>query len=262
MSSSVSSFVLDCALGLYASASPVPPSEWRSWCAGRSAGRYVRACRAHSAGVDDGVVRALIVEMVLFDGLADALPADEVLARAGSLLDCYDSDGVIVPVPSAVSDGLLAWLWCCPDCVDDDGDPVPLVYDGHGGWSCPSCGCSTSSPVDDACVVRGVDGAGACGEVLRESAGVDSGECVRRSAACWDAVRACEKAGMWSDVLRYVVRANLWEYASFDWSDDDRPLAEWVADVIDDVVASYGRPLSCPVCPDGCVACLLGGCAR
>lgn len=254
-SSSVSSFVLDCALGLYASASPVPPAEWRSWCRGRSAERYVRACRAHSAGVDDGVVRALIVEMVLFDGLADCLLADEVLARAGSLLARYDSDGVIVPVDSAVPDGLLRFG--CPDCVDDDDAPVVLDYDGHGGWSCPSCGCYTSSPIDDACVVLG----SSCGDVLRESAGVSSVECVRRSAECWDAVRACEKAGMWSDVLRYVVRASLWEYASFGWSDDDRPLAEWVGDAVDDAVASYGSALSCPVCPDGCVACV-GGCVR
>ena len=44
---------------------------------------------------------------------------------------------------------------CCPDCSGVYGEhPVNLYYKG-GTYTCPKCGCSTTSPDDDLCYKDG-----------------------------------------------------------------------------------------------------------
>lgn len=135
--------VLDVALGLLASEMAVAPADWSRVCLDRSARAWRRAVDLE---VDDDVAAAsAAVEGELWESLALSRPAVDVVARLGDLFDDF-------PVGR----------WGCPDCVDDDGAPVVLSYLGGGVWSCPACGCSTSSPVDDACVdLRGGDCGGA-----------------------------------------------------------------------------------------------------
>lgn len=132
--------VLDVALGLLASEMAVAPADWSRVCLERSARAWRRAVDLE--GVDDVAAASAAVEGELWESLAVSRPAGDLVARLRDLL--------LGEFPVA--------RWGCPDCVDDDGSPVVLSYDGGGVWSCPACGCSTSSPVDDACVdLRGGD---------------------------------------------------------------------------------------------------------
>ena len=50
--------------------------------------------------------------------------------------------------------------WICPDCSTDEYgyfvDPVYLIPNRFGGFTCPECGCSTSAPEEDLCHGEGI----------------------------------------------------------------------------------------------------------
>lgn len=56
--------------------------------------------------------------------------------------------GGVRPFGIVASDCSTFYRWYCPS---EDCEGVELERDGNGGFYCPRCGCSTSSPLDDAC---------------------------------------------------------------------------------------------------------------
>lgn len=42
--------------------------------------------------------------------------------------------------------------WACPDCSGMYGNDFVVTNYHKGTWTCPECGCSTTSPVDDALI--------------------------------------------------------------------------------------------------------------
>lgn len=124
--------LVDTLMGLLSSEMDCAPADWSGECLRRSRRAYDACVRAE----DDGAAAwSGAVAGEIWEALAVGRPASLVV-------DNLDESARHYVFPS----------WGCPYCVDDDGDPVVLDFLGHGEWVCPSCGCHTVSPYDDACV--------------------------------------------------------------------------------------------------------------
>lgn len=241
-------FVLDVALGLLACAVRGDDAGGDDW-----AGRALDARRrADLAWLRDDVesCRSLLVESVLYDGLAHVDDGDMVLSGALSLLESFDETGW-----SATS------TWCCPECSDPCGDEdVRLSYEGDGVWSCPRCGRMTASPADDGAWL--VDGSSWCVSAVSDARGLDGSGLLDRSASEWTSVEDAYEAGDLDGVLRHSIRAELLDCVMLG-----RPVSEWPERVdlmVDDTRACYeGVRRVCSLCVgSSCSECVMSGLAH
>lgn len=131
--------LVDTLLGLLSNEMDIPPADWSSECLARSR----RAWGVSSDLSDCDPVGALSFAFAgeVWDALAVCRSARDVVMDCEELAKQY-------AIPT----------WGCPYC-DDDGEYVPLSFLG-GEWVCPSCGCHTESPLDDACVRLDTDDCG------------------------------------------------------------------------------------------------------
>lgn len=215
---------------------------------------------------DVPTVRSHVVEALVLDGLARVVPADEVLASILAALDGLRR-GVLPPLPG------WSARWACPYCSDElAGRFVRLVHDGDG-FACPVCGCHTTSPADDACLVvgDGVDDDGTaagspclpCAWLFLGGAGLSPSALVGRSANEWAAAAVCDEGGDLPGSLRHTVRGEVFEALAMGRSVDELPAR--VASVVEDWAAARGdlpgvadALFACQFGEAGCEAC----CAR
>ena len=238
-------FVLDVALGLLACADGDGGHD--DWSVrARDARR-----RADMAWLRDDVdgCRSALVESALYDGLAHVSDGDEIMSTCLCLLDEFDAGW------SATSS------WVCPDCSDPYGDTeIRLSYEGHGMWSCPRCGCHTTSPVDDGAWLA--DGSSWCVSAVSDVRALDWSGLLDRSAFEWTSVEDAYEAGDLDGVLRHSIMAELVDCVMLG-----RPVSEWpdrVATMVDDTVACYdGVRRVCSLCVgSSCSECVLSGLAH
>lgn len=124
--------LVDTLMGLLSSEMDCAPADWSGECLRRSRRAYDACVRAE----DDGAAAwSGAVAGEIWEALAVGRPASLVVENLDE-----SARHILFPV------------WGCPYCDTDDGVPVRLDFLG-GEWSCPSCGCHTVSPVDDACVL-------------------------------------------------------------------------------------------------------------
>lgn len=238
-------FVLDVALGVIACAAGCGDDDWAV--RARDARR-----RADLAWLRDDVdsCRSLLVESVIYDGLAHLDDGDAILSDALALLSSFDDGGWSAPSS-----------WACPDCADPCGDDeVCLSYEGDGVWVCPRCGCHTKSPADDGAWL--VDGSSWCVSVVSDARGLDNSGLLDRSAYEWTAVEDAYEKGDYDGTLRHSIMAELLDCMMLG-----RPVSEWpdrVAVMVDDTVAYYKgcRRVCSLACGSSCVECVLSGLAH
>ena len=126
-------FGLNALLGMFCSAvgsDAVPASELPAWYLEKSRQYW----RALPSAPDYDTARSLVIGAEVLEGVASTRPSSEILESCLSALE---------------GDSVFGWL--CPDCSDLE-KKTRLDYVGGGEWVCPSCGCHTVSPLDDACV--------------------------------------------------------------------------------------------------------------
>lgn len=130
--------IVDELMGLLAiePASRIAPADWTGECMARSRRAWDRVARLEDDDDDPRARLSAVVEGEVWEALAVGRPARDVVENLDEMF------GRHYRFPR----------WGCPYCETDGGLPVPLSFDGSGEWSCPSCGCHTVSPYDDACV--------------------------------------------------------------------------------------------------------------
>lgn len=123
--------LVDTLMGLLACEVGIAPSDWSRECLLRSRRSYDACVRAEN---DMPAAWSGAVAGEVWEALAVGRPASLVVENLDEAARHY-------AFPA----------WGCPYCEADEGVPVRLDFLG-GEWSCPSCGCHTVSPYDDACV--------------------------------------------------------------------------------------------------------------
>ena len=83
----------------------------------------------------------------------DGIPIDRGAETVDVMLRCIALDELYTELEEEYDELVKERTkWLCPYCTDSDGNNVMLTKNDDNSYTCPECGCTTSSPEDDACL--------------------------------------------------------------------------------------------------------------